>query len=298
MPETDVAEEERVRSFWSGTLSFGLVSIPITLLPAQRTSRGALRFVDSDGTPLARRYYSQADEKELETSRLVRGQEVKNKLVVVTDEELEALAPKKSREIELVQFVDRDELDPVYFDRSYFLAPDRGAGKAYRLLSSVMERTRRAGIATFVMREKEYLVAIFAEGGLLRGEILRFHEAVRSPRSVGLPSKARARVAAATAKRISRAVSGLTREKWKPAALTDPHTAIRRLAERKYKRGEDVTRAAPAREAQRDVVDILALLRESLAKNDLKSKASDAGTRSAGKKKQKKSKGARTRRAA
>jgi DNA end-binding protein Ku len=274
VPESDVVEEERVRSFWSGTLSFGLVSIPVTLLPAQRSTRGALRLVDAEGTPLARRYYSPENEKEIDTDQLVRGQEIKNKVVVVTDEELAALAPKKSREIELVQFVDRDELDPIYFDRSYFLAPGRGAGKAYRLLSSVMERSRRAGIATFVMREKEYLVAIFAEGGLLRAEILRFHDAVRTPRTVGLRGDKK-RVSTAAKKKVARAVSALTKNKWKPSALPDPHAAIRKLAERKYKRGQDVTRAAPTREANHDVVDILALLRESLAKNDLKAKASN-----------------------
>jgi DNA end-binding protein Ku len=274
VPESDVVEEERVRSFWSGTLSFGLVSIPVTLLPAQRTSRGALRLVDADGTPLVRRYYSPTDDKELDSEHLLRGREVKDRLVIVSDEELEALAPKKSREIELVQFVEREDLDPVYFDRSYFLAPGRGAGKAYRLLSSVMERTRRAGIATFVMRDKEYLVAIFADSGLLRAEILRFHDVVRTPRSVGLPSAERARVAPAAVKRVSRAVAALTRNQWKPSALTDPHAAIRRLAERKYERGEDVTKAAPSREPEREAPDILALLRESLAKNDLGAKSS------------------------
>lgn len=305
MPESDAADEERVRrSFWSGTLSFGLVSIPVTLLPAQRSSRGALRFVDADGTPLARRYYSPASEKEVDSDHLVRGREVKNKLVVVTDEELEALAPKKSREIELVQFVERDELDPVYFDRSYFLAPGKNSGKAYRLLSSVMERTRRAGIATFVMRDKEYLIAIFAEGGLLRAEILRFHDAVRTPRSVGLPSAERKRVAAAAVKRMARAVAARTREKWKPAPLSEPGSAIRALAERKFKRGQDVTRA-PARESaaasNREMVDILALLRESLAKNDLKSKAAPAkrgAPRKAGKKSPRKTKASRARHAA
>jgi DNA end-binding protein Ku len=189
VPERDeTSEEGGGRAFWSGMLSFGLVSVPVDLLPAHSSSRAPLRMLDTDGTPLARRYYCPVDEQEVEADQLERGYELDDgKIVVVTDEELEALAPKKSREIDLRRFVDRDSIDPLYFERSYFLAPGKGSGKAYRLLASVMESSRRAGIASFVMRDKEYLVAIFAEGGLLRGETLRFADQVRSSRSVGLP---------------------------------------------------------------------------------------------------------------
>jgi DNA end-binding protein Ku len=228
--------------------------------------------LDSDGTPLARRYYCPADEKEVDADHLVRGYELDDgTLVVVTDEELEALAPKKSREIDLRRFVDRDSIDPLYFERSYFLAPGKGSGKAYRLLSAVMERSRRAGIATFVMREKEYLVAIFAEGGLLRGETLRFADQVRSTRQVGLPKPAR--VDSAAVKRMSRAVGALAKKSWNPSELHEPHQAIAQLAERKYKQGQDVTRSrAAARDEGGDVIDLMQVLRASLAQNDLAAK--------------------------
>ena len=115
----DAEESGQPRAFWSGTLSFGLVSIPVDLLPAHRTTRGALRMLDSDGTPLARRYFCPEDEQEIDPAHLVRGFELDSgKVVVVTDEELEALAPKKSREIDLRLFVDRDQIDPLYFARS------------------------------------------------------------------------------------------------------------------------------------------------------------------------------------
>jgi DNA end-binding protein Ku len=262
-------------------LSFGLVSIPVDLLPAHRTSRGALRMLDADGTPLARRYYCPADEQEIEADHIVRGFELDSgKVVVVTDAELEALAPKKSREIDLRLFVDRDSIDPLYFERSYFLAPGAASGKAYRLLGAVMERSRRAGIATFVMRDKEYLVAIFAEGGLLRAETLRFHDAVRSTRAVGLPKLAR--VDAAAAKRATRAVAALTEKKWNPSELTDPHAAIRELAERKYKQKKDIVKAdSSSTEAGGPIIDLMEVLRQSLAENDLiqRKRASPASTR-------------------
>jgi DNA end-binding protein Ku len=279
VPEMETEDEGRARAFWSGILSFGLVSIPVELLPAHRTSRGALRMLDADGTPLARRYYCPADETEVDPEHLVRGYELDNgKVVVVTDEELEALAPKKSREIDLRRFVDRDSIDPLYFERSYFLAPGADSGKAYRLLGTVMERSRRAGIATFVMRDKEYLIAIFAEGGLLRAQTLRFSDEVRGARDVGLPK--RASVNAAAVKRLSRAVSTLAEKTWDPSELTDPHERIVELCERKYKQGKDVVKAGSAHsgEAGGEVVDLMEVLRQSLAQNDLAAKGSRGRT--------------------
>jgi DNA end-binding protein Ku len=270
VPEIDAPDEDRARAFWSGTLSFGLVSIPVELLPAHRTSRGGLRMLDADGTPLARRYYCPADETEITADHIVRGYELDNgKVVVVTDQELEALAPRKSREIDLRLFVDRDSIDPLYFARSYFLAPGASSGKAYRLLGAVMERTGRAGIATFVMRDKEYLIAIFADGGLLRGETLRFSDEVRSTGDVGLP-KPRS-VDASALSRMQRAVSALAAKTWNPSELTDPHEAIRELAERKYKQRKDVVAvgSSPAGETGGQVIDLMDVLRQSLAQNNL-----------------------------
>lgn len=273
MPENtnEELEEGGGRAFWSGTLSFGLVSVPVDLLPAHTSARASLRMLDADGTPLARRYHCPADDEEVDAEDLVRGRDEGGQVVVVTDAELEALAPKKSREIDLRRFVDRDSIDPAFFERSYFLAPGKGSGKAYRLLATVMERSRRAGIATFVMREKEYLIAIFAEGGLLRGETLRFADQLRTVRSVGLPKPVR--VEAAAMKRMSRAVSALAQKSWDPGALIDPHEAIRELAERKYEKGKDVIRqGASAREEAEPILDLMQVLRESLAQNDLSAK--------------------------
>jgi DNA end-binding protein Ku len=272
-PEND-DEERGGRPFWSGLLSFGLVSIPVELLASHRSTGGSLHMIDADGTRLARRYYGPADEKELDADQLVRGYELDDgKVVVVSDEELEALAPKKSREIDLRLFVDRDRIDPLYFARSYFLAPGEGSGKAYRLLVAVMEESRKAGVATFVMRDREYLVAIFAEGGLLRAETLRFHDEVRSPRDVGLPKPPR--VDDATAKRVHRAVASLEQEEWDPSALADPHDALRELAERKFKQRKDVLKSDDASAASGgQVIDLMEVLKQSLARNDLAPKTS------------------------
>lgn len=284
MPDTDASEEieeGRARPFWSGLLSFGLVSIPVDLFSAHRGSGSVLRMLDADGTPLARRYYCPSDEKEIAPEHLVRGFELDGKLVVVTDEELEALAPKKSREIDLRLFVDRDSIDPLYFERSYFLAPGAESGKAYRLLGAVMESSRRAGIATFVMRDKEYLVAIFSEGGLLRAETLRFAGGVRSSKKIGLPKPAKPEARAV--KKLTQAVAGLEQKHFSTSELTDSHDAVRELAEAKYRRRKDVVSSDQAahEEGGAQVIDLMEVLKKSLAESGLAAKGRSASKASA-----------------
>ncbi len=260
------------RPFWSGLLSFGLVSIPVDLLSAHRSNAASLRQLDADGTPLARRYHCPKDDVDVDSEHLVHGYELPDgSFVAITDRELEALAPKKSREIDLRLFVDRDSLDPLYFERSYFLAPGSDSGKAYRLLSAVMERKRRAGIATFVMRDREYLVAIFSEDGLLRAETLRFAGEVRSPKTIGLgqpvkPSPARLRA-------VEAAVSSLSKEEFVTKGLVDEHSrALRELAEKKQGKGEDIV-VAPSGAAGEgegaEIIDLMQVLQQSLARSGL-----------------------------
>src|SRR5258707_5631779 len=140
------------RPCWSGTLTFGLVSVPVELYPGNRTNRAPLRMLGPEHEPLARRYYSEKTGRDLNADDMVRGYEIdKDKYVVVTDEELERLAPEQSRDIDLRRFVDLESIPPIYFDRSYFLAPSEGSEKAYRLLVDTMAKSDLAGIATFVM---------------------------------------------------------------------------------------------------------------------------------------------------
>lgn len=258
------------RPFWSGSIAFGLVSVPVTLYVGLRASRVRLRMVDEEGTPLRRRYYCSRDEQLLERDDIVRGYEVeKDHFVVVEDEELEALAPEKSREIDLKRFVGVDDVDPIYFERSYYLAPEERAVKAYRLLARVLESKRRAGIATFVMRGKEYLVAILAEGGILRAETLRFHDEVRSPEDVGLPAPGKA-AGVGELKKARKKLYGKTM----PGDVLDDEWSerVRRLVKKKQKAGDDV-RSLPERETESDddepesaeIIDLMALLEKRLS---------------------------------
>lgn len=286
MPDDDDDRDEgpgdgQARAFWSGTISFGLVSIPVQLFAATRSgARASLRMLAPDGRPLRREYYCPQDEQALEQDELVRGYELeRGEWVVVTDEELEALQPEKSRDIDLRRFVPREELDPLLFERGYFLGPAGDSTKAYRLLAETMERTRRAGIATFVMREKEYLVAILADRGVLRAETLRFADEVRTPEDVGLPEPP-AEVDAALRRRLEAAVEALAGDELPLDALSDVHTTrVLELAREKAARDEGVVEVEPAGEEvpAGEGVDLMALIQQSL-----KGEATGARRRHAG----------------
>ena len=264
MPEADRAI--RARSIWSGTISFGLVSIPVNLFPANRPSGVSLRMLDEDGTPLARRYYDPETNREVPRDTIVRGYEIeKDEYVLVTDDELSAVEPEKSRDIDLRRFVDADELDPFYFERAYFLTPDGNSTKAYRLLAAVMEDAGRAGIATFVMRTKEYLVAILAENGILRAETLRFHDEIRGCEAIGLPD--RPSIPAARKKAVRAAIRKNT-EKELDLAELENHYSDRLLKLVESKRKEGQVRNAPAairdEQDEADVIDLMEVLKRSL----------------------------------
>ena len=259
------ANQRSARPFWSGTLTFGLVSVPVDLYPGNRTNRAPLRMLSPEGEPLARRYYSEKSGDDLQDDDMVRGFELeKDRYVIVTDEELERLAPEQSRDIDLRRFAPLEEISPLYFDRSYFLAPSEGSEKAYRLLAQTMEKQKLAGLATFVMRGKEYLVAIFPENGILRAETMRFVDEIRSPKEIGLPEKKK--VSAASVKKFEKLIMTHSTTRLPLKDLKDEQTEkLLKLVEKKRKQRKDIVEVeVPEREAGK-VVDLMEALKKSLA---------------------------------
>lgn len=266
MPDLEPAEQEAVtRSFWSGTITFGLVSIPVALYAANRPGGVSLRMVSPKGTPLNRRYFTSKDDRELDSDEIVRGYEIeKDKFVVVDDDELERLAPERTRDIDLRHFVKASEIDPMYFERAYYLTPAGQSNKAYRLLAQVMEETDRAGIATFVMRAREYLVAILADNGILRAETLRFADELRSAEDVGLPAPAD--VPAAALKRMDREIGKRLENSLPRAELEDRSTPrLMEVVRRKLRKGEDVVQMDEEDvERPSDIIDLMEILKRRL----------------------------------
>jgi DNA end-binding protein Ku len=267
-----VPEGASLRPFWSGTLAFGLVSVPVELYPANRRERVSLRWLAADGTPLSRRWAHPETGEEIAGADLARGYPVPGKdgaFVVVGDDELAALAPDKSREIDLERFVAADEIDPAFFDRAYFLTPAGDSNKAYRLLARVLEETGRAGIATFVMRGRSYLVAILAERGILRAETLRYADELRTADDVGIPEPSK--VPKAAVSRFRKAIRALAEDDLDRSELEDETAAkTLALAEAKRETGDDTVEVAPERdpEPREQPPDLMNVLKMSLERAD------------------------------
>jgi DNA end-binding protein Ku len=254
-----------MRPLWSGTITFGLVSVPVDMYPANRSDHVSLRMLSPDGVPLNRRYYSQETGKDLDDDQMIRGYEIeKGEYVVVTDDELEKLAPKKSRDIDMRRFVDEQTIPPIYFERAYYLTPGGGTEKAYRLLAKTMEDSGRVGIGTFVMRGKEYLVAITAENGILRAQTLRFADEIRSPADIGLPREKKVAKQAVT--KFEKAIARHSQKQLSTKELRDEHTdRLLKLAKSKQSRGKDIVETEDTATNDGNVVDIMEVLKKSLA---------------------------------
>jgi DNA end-binding protein Ku len=235
-------------------------------MPATQSTRTSLRTLGPNGEPLARRYYSQKTERDLDADEIVRGYEnKKDKFVVVTDEELERLAPEKSRDIDVRLFVPENSIPPFYFERSYFLLPAANSEKAYRLLAETMEKNGLAGIATFVMRGKEYLVAIFAENEILRAETMRFSDEVRSPQSIGLPKKKEAPKATVT--KLEKLIKKKSKRQLTRSKLDDEQSE--NLLKLVKKKGAQRKNVVEVESKDRDggdgkVIDLVEILKKSL----------------------------------
>jgi DNA end-binding protein Ku len=266
--ESAETDEEGIpgRPMWSGTVSFGLVNIPVQLIAGIRHTKIKLRMLGAQGTPLSRRYASSVDAKQIAPEHMVRGYEIEpGQFVVIEDSELQAIAPEMSRDINLQRFVKVDEIDPVFFDRPYYLVPATGVTKAYALLAAVMEDSKRAGIATFVMRGKEYLIAILADGGLLRAQTLHFADEIRSVEQIGLPKKQEPKRSDLT--HVQKAIRQLAGKSVKPAELIDERN--RRLVEliaAKQRAGEVVDAASAEESGDAVVIDLFEKLKRSLRK--------------------------------
>ncbi len=258
-------EQSGPRPFWAGTLTFGLGSVPVNLFPANKSSRAPLRMLSPEGEPLARKYYSEKTDRQLDADEMVRGYEIdKGKYVVVTDEELDRLAPEKSRDIDLKTFVAEESIPPVYFERGYFLTPNSGSEKAYKLLAEIMQDEGRAGLATFVMRGKEYLVAIFADHGILRAETMRFHDELRSPADVGLPKKKK--VPPAMVRKFEKLISTKSKKQLSSRKLEDEQTGrLLKLVKKKSAQRKNIVRVETEQRDEGKVIDLMAVLKKSLS---------------------------------
>src|ERR671924_466545 len=175
------------RAIWSGSISFGLLNVPVKLYSA--VSKQTVRFKElreGDGSRIRHKRIAEEDGKEVPYEKIVKGYELgPDQYVVLTREELEELDPKKTRAIEIQDFVDLDEIDPIYFDHPYYLGHDKGAEKPYALLVKAMADANKVAVARFVLRNRESLAAIRPMGQVLTMATMRFADEVVSPDELG-----------------------------------------------------------------------------------------------------------------
>lgn len=254
------------RGIWSGTVSFGLVAIPVTLTPAVRSSHMPLHMLHStDHARLERQMVCPKHNAPVHPEHIVRGFEVEpDKYVVVQDSELEALEPEHSRNIEITDFVDFDQIAPMYYDRPYYLAP-AGADKPYRLLVEAMKQTHKAGIAKFVLRDRECLTAIRPVEDVLCLFILHFQDDLASSEGIA-PAKSHA--PAEQVRKIESLMKDMS-GRADPRQMNDPlQEKLVKLIQEKRKRVGTVAAPTTGEEepAGKEPSDLIAALEKSLAK--------------------------------
>lgn len=252
------------RTIWKGSLSFGLVNVPIGVYPA--TQDKSIHFNQFEAGTSDRIRYKKVNErtgKEVESSQIVKGVDLGGgDYVILSDEELAAAEPERSRYIEITDFVSLNEIDPVYFNTTYYLAPEGdAAGKAYALLRQAMQDSGKVAIATFVMRNKEYLVAIRPEADVLALETMYFADEVRSP-STELPNLPSGEEPSEREIKMAELLIESMEGEWDPTRYRDTHREkIEALIEEK-RQGKTITASSAAPAAK--VVDLMAALSASI----------------------------------
>jgi DNA end-binding protein Ku len=253
------------RAIWSGALSFGLVNIPVKLFSA--VSRKTVRFHQldrEDNQRIQQRRVNPRTGEEVPYENLVKGYEVgPDRYVVVSPEELEALEPDKTRTIDIEDFVELSQIDPVYFDHPYYLLPDKGAAKAYRLLVDAMQESGRVAIARIVLRSKEHLVAIRPRDGVLTMETMLFSDEVVSPDDLDELPEAKGKTTKRELEMARQLIDSLAGD-FEPEKYRDEYRErVLDLIERKAE-GEEIVVEAPREEPQK-VPDLMAALEASIA---------------------------------
>ncbi len=248
---------------WSGTISFSLVAIPVQLVKAVQPARVSFRLLHGkDYSPLARRMFCPADRVMVPPEEIVRGFEIgPDQYILVTDKELESVSPERSRTIEIIEFIDLTEIDPVYYDQPYYLIPAKGGEKAYRLLVEVMRRTNKAGIAKFVLRDREYLVAVKSRGEALALITLHYRDEILAEEDIG-PDEGR--VEAAEKSRLKKSIENLMAD-FHPEHYADQRRdRIMALLNKKAKEQGRVEAPRVEAEETEGPADLVAALEESM----------------------------------
>jgi DNA end-binding protein Ku len=269
------------RSLWKGAISFGLVNVPVELHSAKkRAAELDMTMLDKrDLAPVGYKRVNKATGKEVAWGNVVKGYEYKDdKYVVLSDEDFRRANPEASRTVDILAFVDLADIEPQYFETPYYLVPEKRGEKAYALLRETMEKAGKAGIASVVIRTKQYLAALVAQDELMVLNTLRYADELKAPADLEIP---KAKVTAKELDMALRLVEDMAGE-WDPKKYKDTYRddLLKRIKE-KVKAGETEELTEPEKDAAKpakgaDVIDLMSLLKQSVER---KPKAARRSTR-------------------
>ncbi len=256
-----------MRAIWKGAISFSLINIPVSLYPATR--REELKFHllrKSDLSPIKYQRVAEADGKEVPWDQIVKGyQYEKGRFVVLEEEDFRQADVKATQTVDIVQFVSLQEIDPMFFDKPYYLEPDKRGAKAYALLREALRKSGKVGIAKVVIKTRQHVAALKPDQDALVLELMHFAEELVEPGTLQLPGNVE--VAGRELDMATELVSRMS-DRWKPENYTDEYrNALLKLIEKKIESGGRTPAAAPvAKRPSGNVIDLVSVLQESLAK--------------------------------
>ncbi len=261
------------RGLWKGAISFGLVNVPVELFSVEkRSSELDLTMLDRrDLAPVGYKRYNKSSGKDVPWEDVVKGYEYQDgRYVVLSDEDFRRANVEASKTVEIHGFVELDAIPPQYYDYPFYLSPGKRGEKAYALLRDALHKAQKAGVATVVIRTRQYLAAVLPQEDVLLLNTLRYGDEVRSPAEVGIPEKlAEAKVTAKELELALRLVEDMS-EKWQPAKYKDTYREdLLARIEEKVKAGqtEEITepeKGAGAARKGAEVIDLMSLLKKSV----------------------------------
>jgi len=253
------------RAIWKGSISFGLVNIPIALYPATRREELKFRLLrKSDLSPVNYKRVAEKDGREVSWDQIVKGYEYeKGKYVVLKDEDFQRVDLEATQTVDIKDFVDQEEIDPMFFYKPYYLEPQKGGDKAYALLRDSLKDTNKVGVAKVVIKTRQYLAGVKPEDGVLILELMHFADELADPEKLYLPKKME--VGKREMNMARSLIDGMT-SKWEPKKYKDDYReALMEVIEEKVEAGgkeiEEKPRKAPK---PTKVIDLVSVLQKSL----------------------------------
>jgi len=262
------------RAIWKGSISFGLVNIPIALYPATRREELKFRLLrKSDLSPVNYKRVAEKDGKEVSWDQIVKGYEYeKGKYVVLKDEDFERVDLEATQTVDIKDFVDQAEIDPMFFYKPYYLEPQKGGDKAYALLRDALKDSNKVGIAKVVIKTRQYLAGVKPEDGALVLELMHFADELADPGKLHVPKKTE------VGKRemnMAKSLIDSMSSKWNPEKYKDDYReALMEVIEEKVETGGKEIEERPKKAPKpRKIIDLVSVLQKSLEQTGGKKKA-------------------------